>query len=100
MKSLKKVIILNHRDNEFKTLEKIERLIIQSNNMKELMLNPLHIMYNIEQKKGNLKDIFTANLNSKIRLYMKPDADYPYDKLEQIDSIEFVKIDDKHYGDG
>ena len=31
---------------------------------------------------------------------MKPVANYPYDKLEQIDSIEFVIIDDKHYGDG
>ena len=99
-KSLKKVIISAHRDNELKTLEKIERLIIQSKNMKELMLNPLHMIYNIEQKKGNLKEIFTANINSKIRLYMKPVANYPYDKLEQIDSIEFVIIDDKHYGDG
>ena len=50
-KSLKKVIISAHRDNELKTLEKIERLIIQSKNMKELMLNPLHIIYSIEQKK-------------------------------------------------
>ncbi len=100
IKSLKKVIILAHRDNELKTLEKIERLIIQSKNMKELMLNPLHIIYNIEQKKGDLQEIFTANLNSKIRLRMKPVANYPYDKLEQIDSIEFVIIDDKHYGDG
>lgn len=100
LKNLKKVLVSPHKDKELKILEKIEKLIIQSENMKELMLNPLRIIYNIEQKRGNLKEIFTANLNSKLRLYMKPLYDYPYDKLEHIIEIEFVTIDDKHYGDG
>ena len=39
-------------------------------------------------------------LNFKLRLYLKPKAEYPYDKLEQIVELEFVKIDDKHYGEG
>ena len=100
LRTLKKVLVSTHKDKELKILEKIEKLIIQSENMKELMLNPLRIIYNIEQKKGNLKEIFTADLNSKLRLYMKPIDDYPYDKLEHIIEIEFVTIDDKHYGDG
>ena len=99
-KSLKKNLKLKHKQDELKILEKIERIIIQSENMKCLMLNPLHTVYNIEQKKGNLKEIFTAKLNSKLRLYIKPLADYPYDKLEQIVEWEFVIIDDKHYGNG
>lgn len=30
---------------------------------------------------------------------MKPKGEYPYD-LVSIEAIEFVKIDDKHYGEG
>lgn len=47
----------------------------------------------------NLKEIFTANVNQKIRLYMKPIGLYPYNQIE-ITDIEFLEIDDKHYGDG
>ena len=45
--------------------------------MKELMLNPLHIIYSIEKKNGELKEIYTAHLNSKLRLYIKPIGNYP-----------------------
>ena len=85
--------------NEIKTIQKIERLILESSNMKELMLNPLHIIYGIEKKNGELKEIYTAQLNSKLRLYIKPIGNYPYN-LEQIVELEFIMIDDKHYGEG
>ena len=63
--------------NEIKTIQKIERLILESSNMNELMLNPLHIIYGIEKKNGDLKEIYTAQLNSKLRLYIKPIGNYP-----------------------
>lgn len=85
---------------EEERLMKIVDLLIESDNMKELILNPLHNVYNIEQKKGNLREIYTADLNSKLRLYMKPCAEYPYINLEEIVEIDFIKIDDKHYGEG
>ncbi len=87
-------------DKELDKLSKIEELIIESDNMKSLILNPLHIIYNIEKKNVNLKEIYTAHLNGKLRLYMKPCSDYPYNNLENIIEIEFVEIDDKHYGEG
>lgn len=100
IKEYKKKLLDKHLNNEINVLEKIERLILESQNMKELMLNPLHSIYGIEKKTGNLKEIYTAKLNLKLRLYLKPNAEYPYDKLEQIVELEFVKIDDKHYGEG
>ena len=84
---------------EEETIENIENLMIISENMKELMLNPLSRIYNIEKKKGNLKEIYTADINSKIRMYIKPVGEYPY-KLEEIIELELRQIDDKHYGDG
>ena len=99
-KEYKKKLENKHLNKEIDIIRKIERLIIETPNMKELMLNPLHIVYGIEKKSGDLKEIYTARLNSKLRLYIKPNAEYPYDNLEQIVELEFVKIDDKHYGDG
>lgn len=99
-KEYKKKLENKHLNKEIDIIRKIERLIIETPNMKELMLNPLHIVYGIEKKSGDLKEIYTARLNSKLRLYIKPNAEYPYDNLEQIVELDFVKIDDKHYGDG
>lgn len=99
-KEYKKKLENKHLNKEIDIIRKIERLIIETPNMKELMLNPLHIVYGIEKKSGDLKEIYTARLNQKLRLYIKPNAEYPYDNLEQIVELEFVKIDDKHYGDG
>lgn len=45
------------------------------------------------------KEIYTARINSKLRMYIKPIGKYPY-KLEEIVEIELREIDDKHYGDG
>lgn len=98
-KELQKKIKNKHKKKEEETIEVIEELMIQSNNMKELMLNPLSVVYNIEKKKGNLKEIYTARINSKLRMYIKPIGKYPY-KLEEIVEIELREIDDKHYGDG
>ena len=72
---------------------------LQSNNMKELMINPLSRVYNIEKKDGNLKEIYTAKINAKIRMHIKPIGEYPY-KLEEIIEVELIEIDEKHYGEG
>ena len=98
-KDYKKKILSKHKYKEAEEFKKIEDLILDSDNLKILLLNPLSNVYNIYQKEKNLKEIFTARLNSKIRLYMKPIGEYPYNAIEIIE-IEFLKIDDKHYGDG
>lgn len=81
------------------TIEAIEELIIQSQTMKTLMLNPLARVYNINKKSGILKEIYTANINDKIRMYIKPIGIYPYE-LDEIVEVELIEIDDQHYGDG
>ena len=81
------------------TIEAIEELIIQSQTMKILMLNPLARVYNINKKSGVLKEIYTANINDKIRIYIKPVGIYPYE-LDEIVEVELIEIDDQHYGDG
>ena len=68
-------------------------------NMHTLMLNNYSIMYHIEQKKNNLKQYYTARLNSKLRLIMKPVGNYPYE-LKKINEIELIEIDEKHYKEG
>ena len=98
-KDLRKKIADKHKTKEESRIEAIEELMIQSTNMKELMLNPLSIVYNIEKKKGELKEIYTARINEKLRMYIKPVGEYPY-KLEEIIEIELMEIDDRHYGDG
>lgn len=81
------------------TIEAIEELIIQSQTMKLLMLNPLARVYNINKKSGILKEIYTANINNKIRMYIKPVGIYPYE-LDEIVEVELIEIDDQHYGNG
>lgn len=98
-KDYKKKICKVHKYDEMERIRNIEELIIDSNNLKDLIENPLAIVYHIEKKKGNLKEIYTARVNGKIRLYMKPCGEYPYDRIE-ITSIEFIKIDDRHYNEG
>lgn len=98
-KELDKKIIKKHKNEELKIIESIENLILSQNNLKELMNNPYHLVYNIEKKKGNLKEYYTAKINPKLRLYLKPIGKYPYNTIE-IEEIVFDKIDDKHYGEG
>mgnify|MGYP002868370444 CR=1 FL=1 len=74
-------------------------IFISSNNLHELLINPYSRVYRIEQKHGDLREIITVRINKKLRLYMKPIGDYPYNYIEIV-GIEFIKIDDKHYGEG
>lgn len=96
---IQKKIIKKHMQKEELTIEAIEELIMQSKTMKSLILNPLARVYNINKKSGILKEIYTANVNDKIRMYIRPIGIYPY-KLDEIVEVELIEIDDRHYGDG
>lgn len=98
-KDYKKIILDKHLNKESEIIENIEVAIIMSANLKNLINSNMAITYNIEKKKGNLKEIYTARINKKLRLYIKPLGSYPYDN-EEIVEVEFVEIDDKHYGEG
>ena len=99
LKDYKKKIEYKHLNREIERISNIEELILDSQNLKELILNPLSIVYGIRQKKGDLKEIYTASINDKIRLYIKPIGAYPYN-IAEINELEFLKIDNKHYGEG
>ena len=99
IKDYKKKLEYKHLYKEIQRIKNIEDLILDSQDFKSFLLNPLSMIYGIEQKKGNLKEIYTARVNQKIRLYIKPIGEYPYNVVE-IKELEFLKIDDKHYGDG
>lgn len=99
IKDLQKKIKKKHKKKEQETIEAIEELMIQSKNRQEVIINPLSRVYNIEKKQGNLKEIYTANINMKLRMYIKPIGEYPY-KLEKIVEVELREIDDQHYGEG
>jgi len=96
-KSLRKV--LKNKPKELERLENIKNVILASENLHRLLLSKYKVIYHIEKKTGNLKEYYTARLNEKIRLLMKPVGDYPYNELE-IEDIIFEDIDDKHYGEG
>lgn len=98
-KDYKKKVIDKHLYKEIDRIRDIEELILDTDNLKTLLNNPLSNVYNIDQKKGNLKEIFTANINGKLRLRMKPNGEYLYNQIEIVE-INFIEIDDKHYGDG
>lgn len=99
LRDFKKNLKNKHLKKEMDRIERIENLLKYSNNMKKLLNNPLSKTYNIEKKKGNLKEIYTAKVNEKIRMYIKPVGIYPYN-LEEILEVELVEINDNHYGDG
>lgn len=96
-KSVQKV--LKNKKRELERLENIKNIIINSENLHELLLSQFKNIYRIEKKTGNLKEYYTARLNDKLRLLMKPVGEYPYKEVE-IDEIIFEDIDDKHYGEG
>ena len=61
-KDFQKKIIKKHKKNEEEVIERIEQLLIQSSNMKELMINPLSNVYNIKKKKRRFKrNIYSKN---------------------------------------
>lgn len=49
--------------------------------MQKLINSSLAKIYVIKKKNGDLREIYTADLNKKIRLYMKPESEYPYDLI-------------------
>lgn len=99
IKDYKKIIINKHLTKEKEKIDNIKNLIIASNNLQKLIDSPYKNVYYIEKKKGDLKEYYTARINEKLRLIMKPIGNYPYNNI-LIDKIEFIKIDDKHYGEG
>ena len=98
-RTYKKCIVDKHLKKEMDKINEIEDFIYNTDNMQELITNSLSMVYGIQKKKGDLKEIYTAKVNNKIRLYMKPVGEYPYNMIE-IQDIEFIKIDDSHYGEG
>ena len=99
IKDYKKIIISKHLTKEMERIENIKNVIISSKNLHELINSPYKNIYYITKKSGDLKEYYTARVNGKLRLFMKPIGEYPYDNIV-IDKIEFIKIDDKHYGEG
>ena len=99
IKDYKKKILNKHLTREEDTIEMIVFALSSAKNLKEIINSDIAITYHIEKKSGNLKEIYTARINKKLRIYMKPIGEYPYNN-EEIIEIEFIEIDDKHYGDG
>lgn len=99
LKDYNKLIKRKHLVKEENRIKDIEKIINAFNNMQELFVLPYKNIYNFEQKKENLKEIFTVRINHKLRLIMKPLIEYPYNYIE-IEELEFINIDDKHYGEG
>lgn len=91
--------ILKNKKRELERLNNIKNIIINSENLYILLLSEYKKIYRIEKKKGNLKEYYTARLNDKIRLLMKPVGEYPYKEIE-IEEIIFEDIDNTHYGEG
>lgn len=98
-KSYKKKILDKHLEKEKIRINHIENLLLASENLHTVIHSPYKNVYHIEQKKNNLKEFFTARINEKLRLIMKPTGNYPYNLIE-IEEIEFIQIDDKHYKEG
>ena len=90
---------LKNKEAELARLENIKNIIISSNTLHDLLISEYKKIYHIEKKKGQLKEYYTARLNNKIRLLLRPIGEYPYREME-ITEIIFDDIDDKHYGDG
>lgn len=99
MRDYKKEIIKKHLLKEEERLNNIENFLLSKNNLQEVILDPLSKIYYIENKSGNLKENYTAQINSKMRLIIKPIGDYPYN-IAEIDELLFESIDNKHYGEG
>lgn len=98
-KDYKKKILDKHLLKEKLCIQNIIDLILNKENMQDLINDVFKSIYHIEQKSGNLCEIYTARINGKLRLVMKPCGEYPY-KLIEITDIEFIEIDDKHYKEG
>ena len=98
-KNYKKKILDKHLEKEKTRINNIENLLLASENLHAVIQSPYKNVYHIEHKKNNLKKFYTARINDKLRLIMKPSGNYPYNLIE-IEEIEFIQIDDKHYKEG
>lgn len=95
----KNEITKKHKKDEENEIDNIKTFLISKDTLKDVMSDPLHLVYNIRQKKGNLKEYYTADINRKMRLFLKPIGTYPYNIIE-VTEIEVTGIDNHHYGEG
>lgn len=95
-KSYKKIIKKSSREKE--KIENIKNLLISKLTLHDVMIDPLHNIYHIEQLLHNRHD-YSARVNNKIRLIMIPVGNYPYNTIEITDII-FEDIDNYHYERG
>ena len=75
----------------------IIRALKVNNNLYDALNDSYLKTRRFEKKKGNLKEFYTARLNDKIRIIMRPVGEYPYNTI-LIDEIVFEEVDDSHYG--
>lgn len=87
--------ILKNRAKEKERVENIKNLLISKATLQDVMIDPLHNIYHIEELKHNRHD-YSARINNKIRLIMIPVGNYPYNIVEITDII-FEDIDNYHY---
>ena len=91
-----KLLKNKHKVAELEKLNNIKNIIINKENLHELMISEFKYIYDIRKKSGDLKELYSASLNSNIRLLFKPVGEYPYNEIEIIE-LEFIEINDKHY---
>lgn len=94
----KSEIIKKNKYKEKNEIDDIKTFLISKSTLYDVMADPLHFVYNIRKKNGDLKEYYTADINSKMRLFLKPLGEYPYNIIE-IEEIELYKIDNHHYGE-
>ena len=93
-----KKLLNKHMKKEIETLERIIMYLKLVGNMRELLDNPYSKIFHIEKKSGNLKSFYTARINEKIRLFIRP-ANENLD-LVYIVEVELSEINLNHYNDG
>ena len=67
IKDIQKKIKNKHMKKELETITKIEELMINTNNMKELILNPFSKVYRIEKKERRFKRNIHGTNKSKVK---------------------------------
>ena len=93
--TLKRNIINKHKKEELTMIQDFIGILETYPNLHMFMISQYKIKYHVEQKKQNLKELFTARIN-KIRLIFKPCKEYPYEYIE-IEEIELEEVNDDHY---
>lgn len=90
--------ILKKCTREKESIENIKNLLISKPTLHDVMIDPLHNIYHIEQLLHNRHEYSARlnNRNNKVRLIMVPVGEYPYNIME-ITDIVFDDIDDYHY---